>query len=188
MENYDLKTDDELVILYNKGDKMAVQYLFDKYHSYLFKIAYNLIHNSDEAEDLLQDTYLKIIQNFKKYKTQNYFKQWIIKILKNNIINFYKKKKITTFDESKLFILNNIEDESESFDDIFIKDEILKIINETINSFKPDKKEIMDLKFKYNLKAKDIAVKLNMPLNTVLTSIHYSIIKIKDNLKEKGYL
>ncbi|HOK40894.1 MAG TPA: sigma-70 family RNA polymerase sigma factor [bacterium] len=189
MNKYENLNDDDLIKLYKKGDKMAMQFLMEKYHQYLFKIGYSFLNNKEDIEDLIQDTYIKIIKNIKQYKMNNYFKYWITRMLKNNIINFYKKKKINVLDETQLFALNNVEDNSPDTMIQLLNEERIAIINSIINEeLKEEKKKIIEMKFNENLKAKEIAEKLKMPLNTVLTSIHYSLIKIKDKLKEKGYL
>jgi len=189
MNKYENLNDDDLIKLYKKGDKMAMQFLMEKYHQYLFKIGYSFLNNKEDIEDLIQDTYIKIIKNIKQYKMNNYFKYWITRMLKNNIINFYKKKKINVLDETQLFALNNGEDNSPDTMIQLLNEERIAIINSIINEeLKEEKKKIIEMKFNENLKAKEIAEKLKMPLNTVLTSIHYSLIKIKEKLKEKGYL
>lgn len=189
MKNYNEYDDDALVSLYLKGDKYSMQYLMDKYHHYLFKICYDYLNNIDETKDILQDTYVKVIKNIKKYKMNNYFKVWIKTILKNTIINFKKKKKEVTFNDDQLFILDNIGDDNIKHPvNKFIEDEVYDIIDDTINNLKPQRREIMKLKYNDDLKVREIADILNISLNTVLTSIHYSIKDIREKLISKGYI
>jgi RNA polymerase sigma factor (sigma-70 family) len=189
MKNYNDLNDDLLVKLYIEGDKYSMQFLMDKYHPYLFSIAYDYLNNIEETKDILQDTYVKIIENIKKYKINNYFKVWAKTILKNNIINYKKKNKEFLVSDDQLYIFDNIDDDSiQNPVNKFIDAEIYSIIDKEIKQLKPQRREIMNLKYKSDYKVKDIAKKLNISLNTVLTSIHYSIKSIREKLLSKGYI
>lgn len=78
-----------------QGDLQAYDYLMSKYQSRIYALLYNMTSNKEDAEDLLQDVFLKGYKALPKFKGQSSFYTWIYRIGVNTAINFVKKRKRT---------------------------------------------------------------------------------------------
>ena len=128
------------------------------------------ISNKQDAEDILQETYLSAFQNFKSLNDKNLFKAWIIKIAKNKCNNYYRANRIETIDESSIdlcFVKSNI---GERF-------EILEIINQ----LSVNEKEILTMYYFNDYSQEEISKKLNIPIGTVKSRLFSA----RNNFKSK---
>jgi RNA polymerase sigma-70 factor (ECF subfamily) len=118
--------EERLIKLLKKGRESAFEELYQKYSQVLYGICLRYSKNEADAEDLLQDSFIKIYENIKYFKSQGSFEGWLKRITINNCINFYKKtlsKKEISSDEY------DVQDSVK--EDIFSKletEEILKLI------------------------------------------------------------
>ena len=116
-------TDESLVALYANGNNSAFDVLLNRYKKSIYSYIFYIVHNRDLAEDIFQDTFLKVIMTIKqgRYTDTGKFKAWITRIAHNLIIdNFRQERYENTIsnDEVEVDLLNdmklcdsNIEDE-----------------------------------------------------------------------------
>jgi len=89
--------DEQLVANYLKGDEESLEILIKRYLKPIFSFTYRYVGNSQEAEDITQDVFIKIWRNLKKFDRNRSFKIWIFAIAKNTSIDWLKKKKAIPF-------------------------------------------------------------------------------------------
>ncbi len=149
----------------------------------LFNFAYQLTTNREAAEDLLQDTTLKALDNEDKYVDNVNFKGWIFTIMRNIFINNYRQlvRKATLVDQTNDLYHLNICQES-GFDSpegsVAVKE-----ISMAINSFSNDYREPFRL-YLAGYKYTEIAEKMNLPLGTVKSRIFFARKKLRKQLKD----
>jgi RNA polymerase sigma-70 factor (ECF subfamily) len=160
----------------------------------LYNFAVYLSGNTDEAKDLLQETYLRAYRFIDYYKTDTNAKGWLIRILKNTFINEYRKqsKKPTQIDYDDLYNNEEIE-ESDQVDlrneifDSLIGDEVTNAINELPVNFKL----IILLCDIENFKYEEIAQIIDIPIGTVRSRLHRARNMLKKKLadyaRKKGF-
>jgi len=90
-------TDEQLVIDYLKGNTESLEILIKRYLKPIFSFTYRRVGNSQEAEDITQDVFVKVWRNLKKFDRNRSFKTWIFTIAKNTSIDWLKKKKAIPF-------------------------------------------------------------------------------------------
>lgn len=153
-------------------------YLYKKYSGYLKNLCYQYTKNADEAEDCMQDAFIKIYNNLDSVDL-NSCKSFISTITKNNTIDYLRKMKKSKYNENIDDCYTDLssytyETDEVQYNDIklFIRDNIEKI---GITNYK-----IFHMYVYENLKHKEIAAKLNMNLNTV--RVNY--MKAKQNIKK----
>lgn len=157
----------------------ALHNLRDKLYFY----ALRLTSDSERADDLLQETMLKVLTYRDKFKQNTNFKAWVYTIMKNTFINDYRRnlKTRNTFDES-----NN------DFHLVFSKDKVYpapdsfyrsKEIYNSIDALE-DEYRIPFIMFFEGYKYKEIAEELDLPLGTVKSRIFFTRQKLKKSLKE----
>lgn len=149
----------------------------------LLSFAYQLITNREEAQDLLQDTTLKALDNEDKYVDNVNFKGWIFTIMRNIFINNYRQtvRKATVIDQTKeLYHLNVSQDSGiDTPDGSFA----IKEISEAINSFSDDYRIPFSMHVA-GYKYQEIAEKMQLPLGTVKSRIFFARQRLQGMLKD----
>lgn len=151
--------------------------------SNLLSFAYQLTTNKEAAQDLLQDTTLKALDNEEKYVDNVNFKGWIFTIMRNIFINNYRQtvKQATVIDSSEdLFHLNLSQDSGlETPEGSYSVKEISSALNQFSDEYRvPFNMYVAG--YKYN----EIAEKLNLPVGTVKSRIFFARKKLRDQLKD----
>lgn len=151
--------------------------------SNLFSFAYRLTADSEEAQDLLQDTTLKALDNESKYTDNSNFKGWLFTIMRNIFINNYRRsiKERTVMDSSEdLYQLNYKQELSTSTPDgAYAVAEITKIID----SFTEEYRQPFSM-YVAGYKYEEIAEILNIPLGTVKSRIFTTRQRLRVMLKD----
>lgn len=149
----------------------------------LLNFAYQLTSNREEAEDLLQDTTLKALDNQDKYVDNVNFKGWIFTIMRNLFINNYRQtvRKATVIDQTEdLYHLNISQDSGLSTPE---GSYAVKEISTVMNSFSAELREPFNM-FVAGYKYNEISEKLNLPLGTVKSRIFMARKCLREQLSD----
>lgn len=149
----------------------------------LLNFAYQLTANREQAQDLLQDTTLKALDNEDKYVDNVNFKGWIFTIMRNIFINNYRQnaRKATVIDQTEdLYHLNISQDSGLSTPE---GSYAVKEISLALNSFSDDYR-IPFNRFVAGYKYNEIAEKMNLPLGTVKSRIFFARKTLREQLKD----
>ena len=149
----------------------------------LLNFAYQLTTDREQAEDLLQDTTLKALDNEDKYVDNVNFKGWIVTIMRNIFINNYRQnvRKATVIDQTEdLYHLNICQESGISTPEGSIA---VKEITQAVNQFDDDYKQPFNL-FVAGYKYNEIAEALNLPLGTVKSRIFFARKRLREHLKD----
>lgn len=151
--------------------------------SNLLSFAYQLTTNRDEAQDLLQDTTLKALDNEAKYVDNVNFKGWIFTIMRNIFINNYRQtvRKATVIDQTEDLYHLNISQESglDTPEGSFAVKEITAALGEF-----PEEYRIPFNLYVAGYKYNEIAEKMNLPLGTVKSRIFFARKRLRGMLKD----
>ena len=106
-------TDDELVGLYAQGNNVAFDILLSRYESKLYSYIFYIVHDEEVANDLFQDTFLKVITRIQEGSYTGYgkFQAWITRIAHNLVMDYFRDKEqanTISNDEADYDLLNNI--------------------------------------------------------------------------------
>ena len=149
----------------------------------LLNFAYQLTTNREQAEDLLQDTTLKALDNEDKYVDNVNFKGWIFTIMRNIFINNYRQsvRKATVIDQTEdLYHLNISQDSGLATPE---GSYAVKEINVALNSFSDEYRIPFNL-FVAGYKYNEIAEKMNLPLGTVKSRIFFASKRLREQLAD----
>lgn len=149
----------------------------------LLRFAYKLTTNREEANDLLQETALKALDNEDKYTPDTNFKGWMYTIMRNIFINNYRKvvRDQTFIDQTdNLYHLNLPKNnEFESTESAYDLKEMRRIVNSLPKEYRtPFAMHVSGFKYR------EIAEKLNLPLGTVKSRIFFTRQKLQEELKD----
>lgn len=152
----------------------------------LLSFAYQLTTNREAAQDLLQDTTLKALDNEDKYVDNVNFKGWMFTIMRNIFINNYRQtvRKATVIDQTEdLYHLNISQDSGLSTPEGSFA---VKEISETLNSFSDEFRIPFNL-YVAGYKYHEIAEKMGLPLGTVKSRIFFARKRLREQLKDYQY-
>ncbi len=150
------------------------------YESYkeIYYYILSIIKDKNLAEDLLQDTYMKILNNVKSYKRNTNSFAWMITIARNHTINVYhkRKKEMLMFDEKVVI------DEQEPQQPV-LDGPLTQMMIETLNQ---QELEVVNLHLINQMTYKEISKILNRPLGTVIWIYHKAIKKLKEKIGDNN--
>ena len=181
MEEVKKYSEEQLIYLLKNRDKTAFAYLYDNYSSALFGVIYKMLENRELAEDLLQEVFIKIWNNFSNYNSlKGRLFTWMLNITRNLTIDTirskeYKKQAKIQNSENAVDNISDKANTAESFDALGIRKHLALLKN--------DQKQIIDLAYFGGLTQEEISQKLDIPLGTVKTRMRTAIIELRKVLK-----
>jgi len=163
------QTEQELVALLQKGSMTAFEELFEHYSQKLFHFSYSYLKSESEAEDIVQEVFLKIWENRSKIKTGTSFQSYLFTIAFNSIKkSFNKKSKQDKFHTNLFDFLSTENSTLENHPDYEM---LLSKLDAVIEQMPERRKEIFLLRKKDGIPVRDIAEKMNISAKTVENQI-----------------
>ena len=166
------------------GDANAFAQLMNLYKERLFLYLIRMCGNRDGAEDMMQETLIRIWKNIPKYQEREKFSSWIFSIAHNISIDNYRKRslrKIISHSENMDNLTHNNDISSD-----YEKQEQLKLLNDALSLLSESQKEVFLLRQHGELTFKEIAELTDQPLNTVLSHMNYAVNKLKRILRQEN--
>ena len=90
------QTDQEVVALAKEGSEEAYRELIRRYERPVFSLIYRMVRNREQAEDLSQETFIKVLNAVQSYRPEYKFSSWVFKIANNAAIDFLRKRELDT--------------------------------------------------------------------------------------------
>ena len=190
MNNFKAMTDDELVGLYAQGNNVAFDILLSRYESKLYSYIFYIVHDEEVANDLFQDTFLKVIMRIQEGSYTGYgkFQAWITRIAHNLVMDYFRDKEqanTISNDEADYDLLNNIRLAEHTTEDQMLISQSLKDAKAIMELLPEPQSEVVRMRFYENLSFKEIADKLNISINTALGRMRYAVINMRAIAQER---
>jgi len=185
----DYYPDAELIRNYIQGDENSLQKLIDRYETRIFNFIFSKIYDRDLANDIFQDTFIKVIRTLKKgkYNEEGKFLPWVMRIAHNLIIDHFRKnKRMPKFDHPGEFeIFDILEDEQLNAEKSIVKDQKEKDLKLLIEELPDDQCEVLKMRIYQDFSFKEIAYKTDVSINTALGRMRYALINLRKKIGEK---
>ena len=154
--------DQELVQAFIRGDESAIEVLINRHRHKVFTYILLTIKNQQLAEDLFQETFIKVIQSLRKgkYRDDGRFLSWVIRIAHNLIIDHFRKEKqmnAISNDETEVDLFNSKKLAEQNIEEVIVHNQIRSELRELINALPGDQKEVVLLRHFGELSFKEIA-------------------------------
>ncbi len=191
--SYKLKSDSELLQLYVDGSEQAFEVLLLRHKSRIFQFVLSKVKDIDLANDLFQDTFIKIINTLKggKYNDEGKFLPWAMRIAHNLIIDYFRKNnKVrfvteTTYQNTDFTIFHTLFDQSLNVEQTIMKDEIESQVVELIELLPDTQKDVLKMRMYQDLSFQEIAEQEEISINTALGRMRYALINLRKLIDEK---
>lgn len=191
MESWKSKTDEALVALYANGENRAFNVLLNRYKDKLYSYIYYIVRNSEIAEDIFQETFMKAIVTIRqgRYSDSGKFSAWIRRIAHNLIIDSYRQDKnenVISCDESEINILNNAVLSEGNIENSMVNHQILSDVRRLVEFLPDEQKEVVQMRFYQDLSFKEIAELTGVSINTSLGRMRYAIMNMRRIADKNG--
>lgn len=172
----------EIIDLLNHNkSSVAFKILVDTYHKTLYWHIRRIVLNHDDANDVLQNTYIKIWNNLPKFKGNSKIYSWLYRIATNESISFLNKQKRTI----SLDVAPQLNSKSTTNEDVLIDgNSIQKKLQLAINTLPTKQRIVFNLKYFDELKYTEIATITNTSVGALKSSYHLAVKKIATFLKQ----
>jgi len=175
-ENVELQLIDDA----RKGDTKAFDRLMEMYQEKVFRLAYRMLDNRDDALDVVQDTFYRAYRSLKKFRGDSSFLLYLEKIATNLCISRYRRRKVFMEIESLVGIGNFT-----NRDDDIDADANRKMLAEAMNSLSPRERAAFVLRMEQNFSTAETAGIMKISQGTVKTLLHRALQKMRRALKDK---
>ena len=167
--DYIVADDRELVERVLGGDTAAFEYLFDRYREAIHRLFVQRTGDTDDADDLLQETFVKVYVNLHRYRAEYTFGQWLYTIARNTFIDYVRRRQDDLpIDERFTAPASSAPTPEESV----INSQQQKQIEHCLGELAPRYRQLIRMRFFEEYSYEEIAAKLSLPLGTVKTRIH----------------
>ena len=172
-------TDQNLVTQYIQGNEACLEMLINRHKDRIFTIIILIVKDSYIAEDLFQETFIKIIKNLKKgkYNEEGKFLPWAIRIARNMAIDYFRKMKrmptITGSDGEDVF--RKIKLAVDNREEQMIRHEKESMVRAVINKLPEEQRQVLILRHYGDLSFKEIAAMTGVSINTALGRMRYAL-------------
>ena len=170
IENYIVAADNRLVELALSGDVTAFEHLFGRYRDSLRKLYEQRLGGGQDADDLLQETFIKVFIGMPRYDSRYTFGQWIYTIARNTFIDFARKRQEDLPLDERFAI--PVESTAPTPEERVISIQQRSQLDCYMERMTADYRRLIELRFFDELSYEEISRKLSIPLGTVKTRIH----------------
>ena len=177
-----------LVSYYIKGNERALEVLVLRHKLKIYNFIYSKVFDRDTAEDIFQETFIKVIKTLKRgvYNEEGKFLPWVMRIAHNLVIDFFRKNnRIPTFDNNEEYdIFQLISDGSPTAERSMIDEQVVEDLQKLIVELPDDQKDVLTMRLYKDMSFKEIAESTGVSINTALGRMRYAIINLRKMIDE----
>ncbi|SET10226.1 sigma-70 family RNA polymerase sigma factor [Prevotella sp. kh1p2] len=184
MNNLETMSDEELALSYIDGNNSAFDILLQRNESKVFSYILFVVHDKEKANDIFQETFVKVIVKLRqgKYTSNGKFSAWVLRIARNIMLDGFREQKRDNVVEARQdndlsnfgceMLDGNIENK-------FINDQVLLDVKKMMNLLPETQREVVFMRFYQDMSFKEIAEVTNVSINTALGRMRYAILNLR---------
>ncbi|WP_340198728.1 RNA polymerase sigma factor [Ascidiimonas sp. W6] len=178
-----LVNDSVLIERYLKGQETSLEILINRHSQRIYSFIFSKVYDRDVAEDIFQDTFIKVIKTLKRgaYNEEGKFLPWVMRIAHNLVIDYFRKNtRMPKFEGNDDFnIFSMIGDSSLNAEKQLIKDQVENDLRKLIDELPDDQKEVLKMRMYKDMSFKEISEVTGVSINTALGRMRYAIINLR---------
>jgi RNA polymerase sigma factor (sigma-70 family) len=193
MSKENLLNDNELVQRFIAGDQNSLEILIQRHKGRVFSYILLIVKKQELAEDIFQETFIKVIRSLKKgkYTENGKFVSWILRISHNLIIDHFRKEKLKSTvsnDSLDIDIFNTQKFAEDTIEDQMINTQILSEVKDLIQELPEDQQQVIIMRHYLDLSFKEIAEQTEVSINTALGRMRYALINLRKLVEKKNLI
>ncbi|MFS0688954.1 RNA polymerase sigma factor [Sporosarcina sp. 179-K 8C2 HS] len=158
--------------------------IYNEYSDNVFRYIFYMVNDPHVAEDLTQDSFIKVYKNLHTFKFKSNINTWVFKISRNVTLDYLKRKKLVTFFNHDALI-NNVKSENKTVIEAIVQSEEIKALYSSLQNLKKDYREVLVLRKINECSIRETAIILNWSENKVKSMTSRALIKLKEDLIKK---
>jgi RNA polymerase sigma-70 factor (ECF subfamily) len=183
-------SDQELINRYLSGNEASLEQLIHRHKSKVFSYILMVVKNKQHADDIFQDTFIKVIHTLRSgtYKEEGKFIQWVMRIAHNLVIDHFRKSKRIPIVEAingEGNVLDNLRVYDDSIEDRMINEQIHNDVRSLIEYLPPEQRDVLVMRHYGDMSFKDIAEQTDVSINTALGRMRYALINLRKMIEKK---
>ena len=182
-------SDSELISLYIGGDESALKTLILRHEEKIFTYILSAVKCRELAEDIFQDTFIKVINTLRSggYQDEGKFPQWVMRIANNlKIDHFRKAQRLPAYESNGDFdIFDTLGLEDPSVEQKMIQEQVYTDIQGLLQYLPEEQREVLEMRIYQDISFKEIAELTNVSINTALGRMRYALINLRKMVEEK---
>ncbi len=184
--------DSVLVNNYINGNEKSLEILIIRHKQRIFSFILSKVLDREVAEDIFQDTFIKVINTLKRgaYNEEGKFLPWVMRISHNLIIDHFRRnKRLPKFNNTDDFdIFDVLSDEMLSVENQIIKNQILEDVQKLVEELPDDQKEVLVMRMYKDMSFKEIAENTGVSINTALGRMRYALINLRKLIEKHNII
>ena len=186
-------SDTTLIAEFISGNSNSFSILLDRYQKRVYGFIYSKVHDPDLADDIFQDTFIKVVKNLRlgKYNDEGRFLSWVIRIAHNLIMDHYRKIKRLPKHESKIEnfdVLDRLVEQSSTIEESMIETQIHADLSLLIEELPDSQKEVLRMRLFQDMSFKEIGDQTGVSINTALGRMRYAVINLRKMIEERNLI
>lgn len=181
-----------LVDHYIAGDENALAVLIERHQSKIYGFIYNKLNDRDAADDIFQDTFIKVIKTLKSnsYNEEGKFLPWVMRIAHNLVIDYFRRnKKMPMMRETDEYsIFSYLTDSSQNVEGRIITEQVENDLQKLIEALPDDQKEVLTMRLYRDMSFKEIAELTGVSINTALGRMRYALINLRKVIEKNNII
>ena len=188
-----LLNDNELVQRFIAGDQISLEILIQRHKGRVFSYILLIVKKQELAEDIFQETFIKVIRSLKKgkYTENGKFVSWVLRISHNLIIDHFRKEKLkgtVSNDSLDIDIFNSQRFSEDTIEDQMVNAQILSEVKDLIQELPEDQQQVIIMRHYLDLSFKEIAEQTDVSINTALGRMRYALINLRKLVEKKNLI
>lgn len=183
-------SDNELISRYQSGDECALRMLISRYEKRLFSYILVSVKNKELAEDIFQDTFIKVINTIRSgnYHEEGKFFQWVMRIATNLKLDYYRKvQRLPKFENGGEFdIFDVITASEESAEQKIVKEQIYEDLGRVVEYLPKEQRDVLTMRIYQDYSFKEIADMTGVSINTALGRMRYALINLRKIIEKNN--
>lgn len=190
MKSLNEMTDEELALSYIDGNNRAFDTLLERNQSKLFSYIMFVVRDHDVADDIFQETFVKVISHLQqgRYIVTGKFSAWCMRIAHNVIMDWYRdqhsKHIIEAAEDNDLSNIGGEGVSEGSIESQYVHMQVMKDVKRLMDQLPPTQREVVFMRFYQQLSFKEIAEMTNVSINTSLGRMRYAILNLRRMAKK----
>jgi len=189
MKRLEEMTDEELALRYIAGNNKAFDLLLERNQSKLFAYIMFVVRDHDMADDIFQETFVKVITKLQqgKYVNNGKFSAWMMRIAHNIIMDNFrlnKSEKVIETDNQELAKLKNEDALTGSIEREFVNTQVMSDVKHIMEQLPATQREVVYMRYYQQLSFKEIAELTNVSINTSLGRMRYALLNMRRMIRD----
>ena len=190
MDNLKGMTDEELALSYVGGNNKAFDLLLSRTQSKLFSYILFVVHDHDRANDVFQETFVKVITKLHqgKYVNSGKFSAWLMRIAHNVIMDWYRYHRTENIvepnEENDLSNISSRELMEANVENQYVNAQVMNDVTRMMNQLPPTQREVVYMRFYQDMSFKEIAETTGVSINTSLGRMRYAVMNMRKMARE----